>query len=72
MSASTTVDIFCDRCEDWTEWLSEKTARAARRAAAKEGWRRRRNPDGILEDVCDRCIDKAKAAVKSAKARARR
>lgn len=41
MSITISTDVFCDRCDNWTEGVSCAThgrTKAARKAARKKGW----------------------------------
>lgn len=55
MSASRQHTVWCDTCSTW-EMISSSSATQARKLLAEEqGWTRRPNAKGKLQDVCPLC-----------------
>ena len=60
MVARLTTDIFCDICGNWEHGpVSHKPEpKLARKILKKKGWKRSRDPEGELQDVCPECQEK--------------
>lgn len=52
MSVRSYTDVWCDHCENWCEWATDRGAKRAREAARKGGWHVGL-PGG--RDVCGLC-----------------
>ena len=53
MSATFSIDIFCDKCGNWENFLCRKIS-VARRQARDKGWLRK-SINGELCDFCSAC-----------------
>ena len=57
MSITTTKDVFCDTCGDWTNGDIETTNAKVRRLVKRDGWISKRIC-GRTVDICPKCQTK--------------
>lgn len=64
MSYTTTTDVFCDVCHQWTHgctgWTGNKAKREAWLAAKADGYIRYKAEDGRVSHMCGQCVAKKK------------
>ena len=56
MSITTTKDVFCDKCGNWTHGDIETTNKKARRLVRGKGWIYTNK-----QDICPNCIAKIRS-----------
>ena len=54
MSITTTKDVFCDVCGDWTYGDIQTTNKVVRKLVRQDGWKYRK-VNGEMQDICPKC-----------------